>query len=277
MVDGRMPKAETIRALERGIEVLRLLQAQPIASLHEIHVATAISKPSLLRILTTLERSNLVTRRLADGHYRLSGLGAGARTRDRHCRLVEAAAPVLYRLCEKVKWPSDLVVAAGDHMESRETSRPFSPFMIRPVQVPDTRAVVGARIGWLMTAVGRAYLAACPDAEREKILQRLRRTGKPWDRLAHDAKRLDQILAETRRRGFGTRDPGFVGGVYDGPPQDDQLSAIAVALVDGERVHGVINIFWIRNAFTVEQFAKKHLADLQAAAHEIVLSLRRPV
>jgi IclR family mhp operon transcriptional activator len=271
-----MPKAETIRALERGIEVLRALQAQPIASLHEIHLATAISKPSLLRILTTLERSNLVTRRLADGHYRLSGFGAARKMRDRHGRVVEAAAPVLYRLCENVKWPSDLVVPAGDHMESRETTRPYSPFMIRPVQVPQTRAVVGARIGWLMTAVGRAYLAACSEVEREKILQRLRKTGNPRDRLAHDRKRLDGILAETRQRGYGTRDPGFVGGVHDGPPQDDQLAAIAVALDDGERVHGAVNIFWIRTAFTAEQFAKKHLADLQAAAHEIVASLRRP-
>jgi IclR family mhp operon transcriptional activator len=127
-----------------------------------------------------------------------------------------------------------------------------------------------------MTAVGRAYLAASPNAERVRILRRLQKTGKPWDRLAHDAARLERILAETRRRGYGTRDPGFVGGAYDAPPQDDQLSAIAVALADGDRVYGAINIFWIRNAFTVEQFAKKVLADLQAAAGEIVLALRKP-
>jgi IclR family mhp operon transcriptional activator len=49
-----------------------------------------------------------------------------------------------------------------------------------------------------------------------------------------------------------------------------------VALFDGKRVHGSINFRWIRTAFTVEEFAAQHLADLQAAAREIVGALRRP-
>jgi hypothetical protein len=57
------------------------------------------------------------------------------------------------------------------------------------------------------------------------------------------------------------------------PPADDGLAAIAVALVDGNRVHGSINILWVRTAFTVEEFAARHLADLKAAAGEIVAAL----
>ena len=41
-----------------------------------------------------------------------------------------------------------------------------------------------------------------------------------------------------------------------------------------ERVHGSINILWIRTAMTVEECATRYLADLQAAATEIVESLR---
>jgi IclR family mhp operon transcriptional activator len=41
-------------------------------------------------------------------------------------------------------------------------------------------------------------------------------------------------------------------------------------------VHGSINFRWIRTAFTVEEFAARHLADLQDAAREIVGSLQRP-
>ena len=128
-----------------------------------------------------------------------------------------------------------------------------------------------------MTGVGRAYLAWCGNKEREEILRRLRKSDKPLDRLARDPKRLERILSETRRRGYATRDPGFVGGSYDGPPGNDGLAAIAVALWDGARVHGSINILWIRTAFTVEDFAERYLSDLQDAAREIVSSLRRPV
>src|SRR5262245_14831427 len=103
-----MPGAETIKGLERGLRVLKVLQAEQIASLHDLWRATAISKPSLLRILSTLENAGLVTRRLADGHYRLSAFTGVVRKGDRHDRVAEAAGPVLVRLCDKVRWPSDL-------------------------------------------------------------------------------------------------------------------------------------------------------------------------
>jgi IclR family mhp operon transcriptional activator len=266
-----MPKVETIRGLERGLQVLRFLHSEPISSLHEIHAATAISKPSLLRILNTLERAGMVARRLADGRYRLSAFTDVARKRDRYDRVAEAAAPVLARLCQKVKWPSDLFVPAGDCMERRETTVQHSPFVF-----PGLVERVGGRVGWLMTGVGRAYLAWCPEKEREATLRMLRKSDNPEDWLARDPRKLERILGEVRRRGYATRDPSYVAGPYGGSPVDDSAAAIAVALFDGKRVHGAINFRWIRTAFTVEEFAARHLADLRDGAREIVGSLRRP-
>jgi len=266
-----MPGSETIRSLERGLRVLSVLQSNPIASLHDVHLATRISKPSLLRILNTLVHAGLVSRRLADGHYRISVLARTARKRDRFDRVAEAAAPVLDRLCQKVSWPSDLFVPAGDHMERRETSRSHTPFPIR--SGPDSVRKVGVRANWLLTGVGRAYLAFCANSEREAILQRLRKSEKPEDQLARDPKRLDRILAETRARGYATRDPSFAGGQYGATPFDDGLAAIVVPVLDRAHVHGSINLLFVKTAFTVEQFAGLHLADLQAAAGEIVRTL----
>jgi IclR family transcriptional regulator, mhp operon transcriptional activator len=266
-----MPGPKTIRALERGLQVLDALRANPISPLQDLHRATRIPKPTLLRILHTLDKAGLVSRRLADGHYRLSTSSDVVRKRDRHERVVEAAAPVLIRLCQKVKWPSDLMVPAGDHMEKRETSRPHSPFVLPSEDTPQ----VGRRIGWLLTGVGRAYLAWCPEKERKEILERLRRHNRPEDRLAYDSKRLDGILAEARRRGYATRDNA--GLLLRGRPYDDGLAAIAVALSDGTHVYGSINILWIKTAFTVQQFAAKHLTDLQEAAREIVTALQQPL
>jgi IclR family mhp operon transcriptional activator len=263
-----MASTEIIRGLERGLRVLQALQASPISSLHDIYLATRISKPSLLRILHTLEQFGMVSRRLADGHYRVSSFARPARKRDRYDRVAEAAAPVLDHLFQKVSWPSDLFVPAGDHMERRETSRARNPHFSHPNYL--TR--IGQPVNWLMTGVGRAYLAFCPDRERDEILQRLRKSDHPEDRLAHDPKQVDRILTETRAKGYGTRDPGFFGGGY-GAPQDDGLAGIAVPLLDRTRVHGSINILWIRTVMTAEQCAARHLADLEAAASEIVKSL----
>jgi len=71
------------------------------------------------------------------------------------------------------------------------------------------------------------------------------------------------------------RDPSYISRAYGSLARDDALAAIAVPLWDGRRVHGSINILWIRTAFTVEDFAARHLPDLQDAAHEIVASLQR--
>jgi hypothetical protein len=61
-----MPKQETMRGLERGLRVLEAFEARPISSLHDLHLSTGIPKPSLLRVLQTLERFHLVSRRLGD-------------------------------------------------------------------------------------------------------------------------------------------------------------------------------------------------------------------
>jgi IclR family mhp operon transcriptional activator len=159
------------------------------------------------------------------------------------------------------------MVPAGDHMEIRETSRKRSPFLLQPERI-------GLPVNWLWSAVGRAHLAYCPAKERQRIVGLLTSSTKPEDRLAREPARLNAILAEVRARGYGTRDAAHVGGYYGGPPHSDGLLAIAVPLRDGPRVVGAINIVWLRTAFTVEAFAGRHLSDLQAAASEIVGSLR---
>jgi len=264
-----MAEAKTIRSLERGLKVLRALQEQPISSLRDINVRTGIPKPTLLRILHTLEGAGAISRRLADGHYRISaGLSRLTRKPDRYDRVAEAAAPVLDRLCRKISWPSDLMVPAGDHMEIRETSRVRTPFST--VFLHDR---VGTPVNWILSAVGRVYLAYCPDSEREKILALLRKSELPENRFARDERRVRQILKETCAKGYGTRDPAFGGGAYRRQAPDG-LAGIAVPLLDEKRVHGVINIIWPKAARTVEDMVQDHLGDLRDAAAEIVVSLR---
>jgi DNA-binding MarR family transcriptional regulator len=110
-----MAGPKIIKSLERGLTVLQALQMQPDSSLHELYIITRISKPSLLRILYTLSRSGVVTRRLGDGRYRIgSNLSHTPSRREHRDRIAEAAAPILVRLCQRVSWPSDLMVPAGD-------------------------------------------------------------------------------------------------------------------------------------------------------------------
>ena len=152
-------------------------------------------------------------------------------------------------------------------MEIRETTRARSPILLQEERV-------GLQVNWLLTGVGRAYLAYCPAKERQEIIEMLRTSSKVEDRLAREPARLNTILAEVRARGYATRDPTHVGGWYGKPPHADGLISIAVPLRDGARVLGSINIVWLRTAFSVEVFAARHLEELQDAAAEIVSSVR---
>jgi IclR family mhp operon transcriptional activator len=153
-------------------------------------------------------------------------------------------------------------------MEIRETSRVQTPFST--VFLHDR---IGTPVNWLLSAVGRAYLAFCPERERDKILAVLRKSDLPENRIARDEKRVRMALKETHVRGYGTRDAAFGGGAYKRQAPDG-LAGIAVPLLDKKRVHGVINIVWPRAARTIEDMAHDHLTDLQDAAYEIVVSLR---
>ena len=261
-----MTDKSTIRGLERGLRVLQVLHMQPDMTLHDLHVMTTISKPSLLRVLATLERFGLITRRLGDGRYRISTGAVMAPPSDRYDRVAEVAAPLLHRLCQQVSWPSELLVPAGDHLEVRESSRTETPF-------PIVYFGIRHKVNWLLSAVGRAYLAYCPGKERQKIIALLQNSPRLEDRLARDPQRLNAILAETRARGYAVRDPSFTGGLFDGPTIHDGLAAIAVPLRGANIMHGVINMNWLRTAHRVEEFAARYLGDLQRTASAIVAAL----
>ena len=56
-----------VRALNRGLDVLQAIQESKAAGLHDLHRATSLPKPTLIRILKTLMGRDLVWQRIADG------------------------------------------------------------------------------------------------------------------------------------------------------------------------------------------------------------------
>lgn len=265
----RAYQVKTIRALDRGLQVLAQLQKARSASLHDLHLATGLPKATLTRILATLEGRGLVWQRLADGAFMPSHT-----YRQRPPRildqdfLVEAAAPILERLCRRVKWPSILAVPRLAHMEVIETNRPrayFSHLALGPI---------GFRINLLRSAAGRAYLAFCSDDERAAILQRLADSSEPAHYLARRPAALHRALDEARQRGFARRAADF-GGHFERTRRevDDGRDSIAVPVWAGEEVIATLNLTWVRKVATVEQIVPVGLPQLLQASREITQRL----
>jgi IclR family mhp operon transcriptional activator len=113
-------------------------------------------------------------------------------------------------------------------------------------------------------------LAFCSQKERTAILARLRNSSRPGDALARRPTTLNQIMAETRRRGYGMRDPDF-GGNYDQPRSrvDDGRNSIAVPVHVREDIVGCVNLTWVAKVASVSAIADRFLPALQEAARTI--------
>ncbi len=256
---------KTINALERGLDVLRKLDERHGQSLAELYAATGIPKPSLLRILDTLEASGFAWRAIGDGRYRRRfALILRPSIADELLAIGEIAAPFLEALRRKVIWPSDVLVFRDFRMELVETSRRQSTLGVAMYPL-------GYRVEMFLSAPGRAWLAFCSDAERETVLADAA-LHPPMLQRSRDLLRggLADILDETRRLGYASRDPLF-GGADDKDISviDDRLDAIAVPLMAGGRVLATMNLVWPRKYRLKEQIVREHLADLQETAASI--------
>lgn len=254
-----------VEALARGLRVLNAVETSAGASLHELHRKTGLAKATLLRALRTLEDARFIARRLADGAYMPSRQTVGRRLPARWLSLVEAAGPSLERLGAAIPWPTDLGVRDGTSMLVLESNRRLSPIQVN-------RKALGVRPHMLWSAMGRAYLAYCPEVEREEILATLRASSAPEDRIARNKRRIDKLLAQTRAQGYGVRDARY--GVLDlGAPR--RVSAIAVPVPQGDAVIASVNCVWLADALSERQVVQRHMEALVAAATDIARRVAR--
>ena len=255
---------KTINALERGLAVLRSLEEDTGKSLAEIHQATGIPKASLLRILETLEKNRFAWRAIGDGRYRRSiSLAARRRQDETITRIAEIAAPYLEQLQRKVIWPSDILVYRDGNLQLVETSRRHSNLGLQVYRI-------GFRVDMFLSAPGRAYLAFCPEAERQAILSRAAEQPPTTARSrAVLANELADVLAETRRLGYASRDPLFGGSEADIREFDDGLDAIAVPIRRDAQVLACMNLVWPRKYKLKAKIVADHLGDLLETAQAI--------
>ena len=120
----------------------------------------------------------------------------------------------------------------------------------------------------LWSALGRAYLAFCPATEREEILARLRLRSNPRDRTARQTAWVEQLIEQTRRQGYGVREPGYWIGNAD---LGGELCAIAVPVIVDSDVIACINLLWVAGIMELDDFVATYLDRLRATAEALAI------
>ncbi|WP_339490855.1 IclR family transcriptional regulator [Pseudomonas sp. EL_65y_Pfl2_R95] len=183
-----------VTALARGLELLRcfrpgeqLLGNQELAKRSGLPKATVsrlthtLTRLGYLQYVNSLGKYALDTGVLALGYAHLSGLD-----------IRRQARPLMQEMAEQSQ--SSLSMGARDRLSMVYTENCQGP---GPLTL---RLDVGSRIPLASTAMGRAYLAALPDHERDLLLDQLRlRAGEQWPVIREQ---LEKAFRQYQDQGF---------------------------------------------------------------------------
>jgi IclR family mhp operon transcriptional activator len=245
-----------IRALSRGIDVLRAISQRGPLSLSEAMATTGLAHTTVVRIVRTLEADGLIrridgTRRYAVTELAL-GLSCGFTDDD---RLAACASGPIRALTAAIGWPVAVLTRVGGSMIVRDSS-------VRETSLTFEVYDPGVSMPIFGCAAGRAWFAFSDPAQREEMLRHAR--------LAHpDAPEpaIDDDGAAIRRAGHA---------VLAGMTSDERLrgnAAIAVPVNAGNRLRGVLSLVFFRRAVPLPRAVAEFAAPLARAAEEVGAAL----
>ena len=242
----------------RTLHILEALNRRAPATLGELSDATALPKPTVSRLLATLEEGGYVARLPRRAGYALRErtlrLSSGFRHAD---AVVEAARPFLSALTAELKWPVGIATLDRDAMRVRFSTGPESPFAI-------DENYVNRRVPMLLSALGRAYISFCSDDEREKILDLLRASSRETDRMARDPRAVSRLIQSVRRAGFAS------AVEYPTAP----AHGMAVPVLSGGTAMAAITLRYLGRKLSDRDAADRYLAPLRRAAANIATAAK---
>jgi IclR family mhp operon transcriptional activator len=245
-----------VRALTRGINLLLELNRLGSGRPSMLARATGIDRTTTYRLLTTLEKLNLVTQRPSDDAFVLAAsvrnLSDGYNDRD---HLTRCAALHLGGLFQQVLWPTDFATFDGTSMVIRETTHRFSPYSVH-------RGMVGRSRPLFASALGRAFLAGASQAQRAAVIEIARGADGEANKVPPPAL-LDATMARM------LEDFALHGYASSTGETEAHISAIALPIRGPDGARGAINVVFFRSAMTTAEAAKRFLTPLQECIAKI--------
>lgn len=250
-----MPSSRPVNVVLRALQILRVLNRQPVTSVDAIHKQTGIPKPSIVRLLQTLEADGLVRRAPQYGAYHLTSevttLASGYHSEP---RIVEACAAIADAMTRELKWPVSVAVHEGAGMVVRYSTIPNSPLSF-------FHSTINMRLSLVTQAHGRAFLAFCGPTEQDALIEVLAHSSS--EPISGQEAAIRRMLAEVRERGYALRDPRV----------RPESSTIAVPILEGERVVATLGLTWFSSALKVDAAVARFLPPLQQASADISRAL----
>ena len=251
------PEYKDVRSLTRGLDVLKALNSSAggMASTTEIAQACAIHRTTVKRLLETLRAAGFVRRGEREGQYYLTfevrRLSEGF---EDEAWVSKVAAPMLRSSVRELLWPCDLGTMESGFMVVRESTHRWS-------MLSQHRAMIGEKMPVFVTALGRAYLAGCTDAQRDALLSLLGQRNDWVGEMARDSRKVIAMIDETRARGYAYNDGEWIREAY--------FAAVAVPIFSANHLLGVLNMVFPKNAVPAAELKDRFVPALTRLAQRI--------
>jgi IclR family mhp operon transcriptional activator len=245
-----------INVVVRAFAVLKAMNLAPVSTLDMLHRETRIPKPTLSRLLQTMEAVGLINHARYGAYYLTSDVATLSHGYHGEPRIVEASRSFADAVTLDVKWPVAIATPAHDSMITCYTTTTLSPLSI-------FHSPVGMRISYVHMALGRAYLAFCGADVQSTVIELLRVLGQPIDGpLGAD---LMRTLARVREQGYALRDPRI----------RPETMTIAVPIFEGKRVVASMGLTWFSKVIKPQEAVDRFLPLLLDATGQIGAQLAR--
>lgn len=243
------------RSLDRGLQVLEVLAANPAMSLTRIHRETGLPLSTLRRLLATLVARRFVRRSLSDRLYRSLVNLPDISREPIHPGLAMIADVGLTHaldLTRRIGWPSDIHLIEDHWMRVVESTRPASPYSLYQVRIDLRVNLFATATGSIcLSQMDMAHVRALYDDPTPALQYRPDRYNMSWQNVVDH---LDKV----RRQGYGERIQNFRGEITP----NDKLFVIALPLRKNGRLCGAISLLWPKVLMQPDAFAALYLDDL---------------
>ena len=236
-----------IEALARGLHVLKTFsEERPVMSLSDVARETDLARPTVRRILLTLEEL---------GYVRSGHSGYTLTPRVLELGMAYIGALNLWDIARSHL--EELVSHTGESSSMAQLDGSDIVYVAR-VAVPKLIALrvdIGTRFPALVTSQGRVLLAALEPVAARKTLAEPSRSDLPTPQYTRE--RIDELLTETRERGWALADQDLAPGVR----------SIAVPVRDGTGVvRAAMNVTVHAAETSIETLTEEYLPHLLTAA-----------
>jgi IclR family mhp operon transcriptional activator len=255
--EPRSKNSDSVRAVERAIDLLEALNRNPLSTLGELHRRTGIPKSSLVRLLRALESEGLVAQSSSYSAYRLLGrvtsLSSGF---PKQPLIVDLAEDAMIDFTKREGWPLALALFDEDAMVVRASTIPYTSFAL-------VQSSLEIRLSLVGYALGQAYLAYLSPGEQKRLLDIARRSADPEDAASRDFRGIKQLLAQVRERGYALRNRLF----------HSQSSTIAVPVYENGRVAASLGLTWLSAAMPLQKALEHYLPQILGMSEAITREL----